>query len=127
MAWLLTGHHHGHAGPQSPSGDLDPFVGEETGLDGDQPVAPLDRVVDDPAASGSLDQAPVKVGVISESRKGVLTVPINALLGLAEGGYGVRTADGRIVAVTPGLFSRGVVEVTGDGIAEGTEVEVPAS
>ena len=83
--------------------------------------------LDEEGASGSLDQAPVKVGIISESRRAVLTVPINALLALAEGGYGVRTADGRIVAVTPGLFSRGVVEVTGDGIAEGTEVEVPAS
>lgn len=83
--------------------------------------------LDDPAASGSLDQAPVKVGIISETRKGVLAVPVNALLALAEGGYGVRTADGRIVAVTPGLFSRGLVEVSGDGIAEGTEVEVPAS
>ena len=83
--------------------------------------------LDDPAASGSLDQAPVKVGIISESRKGVLAVPVNALLALAEGGYGVRTLDGRIVAVTPGLFSRGMVEVSGDGIAEGVEVEVPAS
>ena len=83
--------------------------------------------LDDPAASGSLDQAPVKVGIISESRKGVLAVPVNALLALAEGGYGVRTLDGRIVAVTTGLFARGLVEVSGDGIAEGVEVEVPAS
>lgn len=83
--------------------------------------------LDDPAASGALDQAPVKVGIISESRKGVLAVPVNALLALAEGGYGVRTVDGRIVAVTPGLFSRGMVEVSGDGMAEGVEVEVPAS
>ena len=90
-------------------------------------VVAVTVTLDDPGASGSLDQAPVKVGIISESRKGVLTVPINALLALAEGGYGVRSADGRIVAVTPGLFSRGVVEISGDGIAEGTEVEVPAS
>ena len=83
--------------------------------------------LDDPAASGALDQAPVNVGIISESRKGVLAVPVNALLALAEGGYGVRTVDGRIIAVTPRLFSRGMVEVSGDGIAEGVEVEVPAS
>lgn len=83
--------------------------------------------LDDPAASGSLDQAPVKVGIISESRKGVLAAPVNALLALAEGGYGVRTVDGRIVTVTTGLFSRGMVEISGDGITEGLQVEVPAS
>lgn len=87
--------------------------------------------LDDPAATGTLDQAPVKVGVTTDSRKGVLAVPVNALLALAEGGYGVRLVDGptpgRIVAVTTGLFSRGMVEVTGDGLTVGTQVEVPAS
>jgi hypothetical protein len=83
--------------------------------------------LDNPAASGSLDQAPVKVGITSDSRKGVLTVPVNALLALAEGGYGVRLLDGRIVAVTPGLFARGMVEISGEGIAEGVEVEVPTA
>jgi hypothetical protein len=85
--------------------------------------------LDDPAASGSLDQAPVKVGVTTSSRKGVLAVPVNALLALAEGGYGVRLVDGtgRIVVVSTGLFARGMVEVSGDGLAEGTQVEVPAS
>ena len=83
--------------------------------------------LDDPAASGSLDQAPVKVGVTSDTRKGVLAVPVNALLALAEGGYGVRLLDGRIVVVTPGLFARGLVEIRGEGIAEGMEVEVPAA
>ena len=61
----------------------------------------------------------------------MLTVPVNALLALAEGGYGVRVVDGtpagRIVAVSAGLFARGQVEVTGDGLDVGTEVEVPAS
>ncbi|HVF15117.1 MAG TPA: peptidoglycan-binding domain-containing protein [Acidimicrobiales bacterium] len=86
---------------------------------------------DDPAATGSLDQAPVKVGITSDRREGVLTVPVNALLALAEGGYGVRVMDGtpsgRIVSVTTGLFSRGRVEVGGEGLVEGTRVEVPAS
>ena len=89
------------------------------------------HATDDAGATGSVDQAPVKVGITTDSRKRVLAVPINALLALAEGGYGVRVVDGaepgRIVAVTPGLFSRGMVEVSGDGIVEGTQVEVPAS
>jgi hypothetical protein len=71
----------------------------------------------------------VKVGVTTGSRKGVLAVPVNALLALAEGGYGVRLTDGtgRIVVVSTGLFARGMVEVSGDGLTEGTRVEVPAS
>jgi peptidoglycan hydrolase-like protein with peptidoglycan-binding domain len=90
-------------------------------------VVKVTVTLDNPAASGSLDQAPVKVGITSDSRKGVLTVPVNALLALAEGGYGVRLLDGRIVAVTPGLFARGMVEISGEGIAEGVEVEVPTA
>lgn len=86
--------------------------------------------LDDPGATGSLDQAPVRVGVTTDSRKGVLAVPVNALLALAEGGYGVRVVDGspsgRIVAVRTGLFARGLVEVSGDGLQEGMAVEVPA-
>jgi hypothetical protein len=51
-----------------------------------------------------------------------------ALLPRAGGGYQVRLAGGRGVAVTPGLFDEvtGTVEVTGD-LAAGELVEVPAS
>ena len=86
--------------------------------------------LDDPGSTGSLDQAPVRIGIISDSRKGALAVPVNALLALAEGGYGVRVVEGgvsRIVAVETGLFAKGVVEVTGEGLREGMDVEVPAS
>jgi peptidoglycan hydrolase-like protein with peptidoglycan-binding domain len=94
-------------------------------------VVAVTVTLDDPGATGAVDQAPVKVGITSDSRKGVLAVPVNALLALAEGGYGVRVVEaagpGRIVRVTPGLFARGMVEVSGDGLQEGTQVEVPAS
>ena len=87
--------------------------------------------LDDPGATGILDQAPVRVGLTSDSRKGVLAVPVNALLALAEGGYGVRVLDGspagRVVVVKTGLFARGQVEVSGEGLGEGLSVEVPAS
>ena len=93
-------------------------------------VVDVSVTLDDPAATGTLDQAPVTVGITSDSHTGVLAVPVNALLALAEGGYGVRVLDGlpegRIVAVTTGLFAKGLVEVSGDGLAEGTKVEVPA-
>ena len=87
--------------------------------------------LDDPGATGTVDQAPVRVGLTSDSRKGVLAVPVNALLALSEGGYGVRVLDGseagRIVPVETGLFARSLVEVSGDGLSEGQSVEVPAS
>ncbi|WP_433536140.1 efflux RND transporter periplasmic adaptor subunit [Micromonospora sp. CA-249363] len=85
--------------------------------------------VTDPKALAGFDQASVDVTFTASERADVLTVPVAALLALAEGGYGVEVVDGgasRIVAVTTGLFADGRVEVTGTGIAEGTTVVVPA-
>jgi peptidoglycan hydrolase-like protein with peptidoglycan-binding domain len=76
-----------------------------------------------------LDQASVDVEFTAAERKDVLTVPVAALLALAEGGYGVEVVDGastRIVAVRTGLFASGQVEVSGGGLAEGTVVGVPS-
>jgi peptidoglycan hydrolase-like protein with peptidoglycan-binding domain len=77
---------------------------------------------------GSLDESPVKVTFVASQHKDVLTVPILALLALAEGGYGVQVVEGsstRIVAVETGMFAGGRVEVSGAGITEGTVVGVP--
>lgn len=72
--------------------------------------------------------APVDVIVDVDQRTDVLRVPVNALLALAEGGYGLEVvaADGSasIVAVETGLFADGLVEVSGDGIDAGTVVGV---
>lgn len=67
----------------------------------------------------------VKVRLTAERRDNVLTVPVGALLALAEGGYGLQILDGdgsRIVAVTAGLFADGKVEVDGAEIREGQTV-----
>jgi peptidoglycan hydrolase-like protein with peptidoglycan-binding domain len=77
---------------------------------------------------GSLDGAPVDVDVVSQQRKGVLAVPVAALLALPNGGYGVQIVQGgatRMVAVRTGMFAAGRVEISGDGIAEGVTVGVP--
>jgi Putative peptidoglycan binding domain len=81
-------------------------------------------------AGAALDQAPVEVNVVADSAKGVLAVPITALVALAGGGYGVYVLDGgtrRLVGVTPGLFSETLVQVDGGGLREGSTVEVPAT
>jgi peptidoglycan hydrolase-like protein with peptidoglycan-binding domain len=80
-------------------------------------------------APKGLDQASVTVAFTAARRKNVLTVPVAALLALAEGGYGVQVVDAaatRIVAVQTGLFAAGRVEITGDGLTEGMTIGVPA-
>ncbi|MFI0371252.1 peptidoglycan-binding protein [Actinomadura sp. 1N219] len=81
------------------------------------------------AGTGRFDEAPVSVELESERRKDVLSVPVEALLALREGGFGVEVVDGgrrRLLAVQVGAFGGGRVEVAGAGIAEGVQVGVPA-
>jgi putative ABC transport system ATP-binding protein len=62
-----------------------------------------------PAVVGTLDQAPVDVGVTSERAKNALSVPVSALLALRGGRYGVevvRAGTTSVVEVTPGLYGR---------------------
>lgn len=94
------------------------------------PTVAVTITLDNPAQSGNLDQAPVTVNITDQAVHGVLAVPINALLALAEGGSAVEIESGgtrRLVAVHTGLFGASMVEVSGAGITEGTAVEVPAS
>lgn len=83
---------------------------------------------DDAAAFAGLDQVTVEVGFTAGRKDNVLTVPVSALLALAEGGYGLQVVDGgtsRIVAVELGMFAAGRVEVSG-GVTEGALVGVPS-
>lgn len=82
----------------------------------------------DPAAASGIEAAVVTVVFTAAERQGVLSVPIAALVALAEGGYGVEVVDGtttHYVKVATGLFSQGRVEVTGDGLQEGMTVGMP--
>jgi peptidoglycan hydrolase-like protein with peptidoglycan-binding domain len=81
--------------------------------------------------AGDLDQAPVQVSITVEVRRGVLLVPVTALLAKPGGGYQVRVraGGGQLVDVRPGLYddATGEVEVGGAGLTEGMPVEVPAT
>lgn len=82
----------------------------------------------DQKAAAGLDVANVDVVFTAAEHKDVLTVPVAALVALAEGGYGVEIVEGsasRYVKVETGLFAGGRVEVTGDGLAEGVTVGMP--
>ncbi len=92
--------------------------------------------VDDAEAVKDIDAAPVQVRFEGEAKKDVLAVPVGALLALREGGYAVRLAEGRsaegrsaggrLVPVDTGMFARGLVEISGEDIAEGMKVEATA-
>ena len=83
--------------------------------------------LDDPTVGAGLDEAPVTVVFEKERAEDVLAVPVTALVALAEGGYAVELVDGdrtRLVAVVPGTFADGLVEVVGE-LDVGDEVVVP--
>lgn len=78
--------------------------------------------VPDTGAVARLTSAPVQVAFTSQVHKGVLAVPVGALLALSEGGYAVQRPGGRLIAVRTGMFAKGLVEVTGSGLTAGTKV-----
>jgi hypothetical protein len=82
--------------------------------------------LDDPKAVKGIDSAPVQAQFQGESKKDVLAVPVGALLALREGGYAVRLSGGRLVPVDTGMFAKGLVEISGQGIGEGMKVETTA-
>jgi len=75
--------------------------------------------------ASAFDHAPAQVAITVATRRGVLLVPVTALLAKPGGGYQVRVA-GRLVDVTPGLYddATGAVEVSG-ALRPGQLVEVP--
>ncbi|MFF6883527.1 peptidoglycan-binding protein [Streptomyces sp. NPDC012421] len=84
---------------------------------------------DDPDKVKGVDQSPVTVELTGEIRRDVLSVPVNALLALPEGGFGVQVVENgttRDVRVELGMFAQGRVEISGDGLRAGTKVGVPS-
>ncbi|MCP3996633.1 MAG: HlyD family efflux transporter periplasmic adaptor subunit [bacterium] len=85
-------------------------------------------VLDDPSVAAGLDEAPVDVEVISDSVSNVMAIPVSALVALQEGGYAVEMQAGngtQLVAVEPGFYADGLVEVESAGLSVGDMVVVP--
>lgn len=99
-------------------------VGEDGG---GAPTVEAAVTIADPSGVSGFDAAPVGLQIVVAEHPDVLTVPVGALVALAEGGYGVQVIEGsssHYVAVETGMFAMGRVEVT--GVEEGTVVGVPA-
>lgn len=96
---------------------------------GSNPTVEVDVTPDDPAATGTLDAAPVQVSITTRSAPDALVVPVTALLATATGGYDVELVESgrhRLVPVTLGLFddADGLVQITGPGLGAGQQVVV---
>lgn len=98
---------------------------------GGAPTITVEVQPTDPTATGSLDHAPVQVGITTEVVDNALSVPVTALVGKSGGGFAVEVvrADGRreLVAVKVGLFDSagGRVQIEGE-LGEGDSVVVPS-
>ncbi|ELP64554.1 peptidoglycan-binding protein [Streptomyces turgidiscabies] len=86
---------------------------------------PVTITIADQKSVGRLESGPVTVEYVGREVKDVLSVPVAALVALAEGGHGLETGDGRFVAVKTGLFADGNVQVSGSGVTEGMKVRIP--
>ena len=101
-----------------------------SGQGGGSPTVEVDITPTDQAATGTLDQAPVQVSIITASAPNALVVPVNALLALTGGGYAVEmVAPGgahKLVGVNLGLFddASGLVQVTNTTLRPGDRVVV---
>jgi Putative peptidoglycan binding domain len=94
------------------------------------PTVTLTITLDSTPPGATLDQAPVNVNITTQTAANVLAVPVNALLALEGGGFGVEVVTGnmsRLVGVSTGLYDNTLVQVSGSGITVGTRVQVPSS
>jgi hypothetical protein len=116
---------------KSPSKEGGAGGGGENGEEGG-PTIEVDVTPSEPQAIGHLDEAPVSVSITTQSVPEALSVPVDALLALAGGGYALEVAEGgghHLEAVTLGLFddAEGLVQVSGRGVSPGQRVVVPST
>ena len=92
-------------------------------------IIPITVTPDDTEALEGTQEASVSLGITSQTRTNVLSVPLGALVALTTDQFGVEVVDDngqvRRVPVTVGLFAGDRVEISGEGLAEGQRVVVP--
>jgi peptidoglycan hydrolase-like protein with peptidoglycan-binding domain len=95
---------------------------------GQDDVTKIEVTIAMPPVTG-FDSASVDTAFTASVRENVLTVPVAALLALAEGGYGIEVitpAGSHLIAVQTGLFANGQVEISGPDVTEGLTVGLPS-
>ncbi|MEM9561527.1 MAG: peptidoglycan-binding protein [Actinomycetota bacterium] len=102
---------------------------DPTDPDAEAQLAVEIAIAEVPASAAGLIELDVEVKLVDELAAGATVVPASALVVTADGGYAVEVVDAAagttsFVAVDPGMFADGFVEV--DGIAPGTAVVVPS-
>ena len=100
---------------------------------GSSPTITVLVTPDNPSATGNLDQAPVEVSITAASAKNAFIVPLDALLPLANGGYGLEVIGAHGVhtlePVSLGIFddANELVQVSGPGVFAGQRIVIPAT
>lgn len=107
-------------------------VGKVASGSGSTATIPVTVRLTHPQAAGSLDQAPVTVGITTAHVRNALVVPVSSLLAQSGGGYAVEVTSAgsarHLVPVSVGIFddTDGLVQVTG-ALTPGQRVVVPAT
>jgi peptidoglycan hydrolase-like protein with peptidoglycan-binding domain len=104
--------------------EQDPETGERS-----DPTIAVEISLPSGVKTSGLDEMPVDVALQKDRADNALTVPVGALLALAEGGFAVEVVDAdgstHLVRVEAGMYADGIVEISGKGIEKGMKVVVP--
>ncbi|WP_431771367.1 efflux RND transporter periplasmic adaptor subunit [Streptomyces cucumeris] len=121
----------GRTAPGSVAGTVRPEASGDGPSEGSEDGITVEVTLDGgrSAVSGEDTRATVNVMFVSESRKNVLAVPVEAVVALRgeHGGYGLEIVAGRstrMVRVETGMTADGTIEVSGAGLREGMTVGV---
>jgi hypothetical protein len=93
-------------------------------------IVPVVAAPDDPLALAALDGATVSADITVGTASDVLTVPVAALVVLADGSFGIEVAAAgatHFVHVVPGIYDQTMVEIDADGVSSGDLVVVPGT
>jgi hypothetical protein len=100
----------------------DAAAGRVTSLNTSQQSATVQVEFDQSSRLARISSTRVSMSVRSADRRNVLTVPTQALLALASGGFALQLPGGRLLAVRTGIVQNGDIQVSGPGVHGGLRV-----